>query len=169
METWNADYLDKQYALGKIPKPSHRTGNIFRGFELGLSGEGVESACTEDQASADPCRSTHVSVPISPPLSCLDPLVACLTDHPLLTLSRPASPADLEQNFTNFRPKGHPQEILKPCGKPTAGTSVWNTCIFRPGGTGVAAGANGVGPEPARHGQRHTHPRSQQTLPVISF
>ncbi len=90
METWNADYLDEQYSRwGKNPDAvSADWQNFFKGFELAEGGKG-RLACTEDQA----LRQSRVEAltyryrDIGHLLSCLDPLVACPTEHPLLTLS----------------------------------------------------------------------------------
>ena len=104
METWNADYLDEQYALWKKDPDAVSSDwqHFFRGFELGESTEGIEPACTEDQA----LRQTRVEAltyryrDIGHLLSCLDPLVSCPTEHPLLTLSTfGLTEADLDRTF----------------------------------------------------------------------
>ncbi len=104
METWNAEYLDEQYALWKKDPDavSPDWQHFFRGFELGQSGEDLELACTEDQA----LKQTRVEAltyryrDIGHLLSCLDPLVSCPTEHPLLTLSAfGLTEADLDRTF----------------------------------------------------------------------
>jgi 2-oxoglutarate dehydrogenase E1 component len=88
METWNADYLDAQYALWKKDPDalSYDWQNFFKGFELAAEGGG---ACTEDQALAQARVEalTYRYRDIGHLLSCLDPLVACPTEHPLLALA----------------------------------------------------------------------------------
>jgi len=122
METWNADYLDEQYALWKKNPDAVSSDwqHFFRGFELGESREGSETACTEDQA----LRQSRVGTltyryrDIGHLLSCLDPLVSCPTDHPLLTLSAfGLTDADLDRTFHTdlFSDRGQAtlKEILK--------------------------------------------------------
>jgi 2-oxoglutarate dehydrogenase E1 component len=85
METWNADYLDEQYERWKKDPGAVSADwqHFFKGFELA-----ADLACTEDQA----LRQSRVEAltyryrDIGHLLSCLDPLVACPTEHPLLAL-----------------------------------------------------------------------------------
>ncbi len=105
METWNADFIDAQYRRWK-KDPDSVTQDwqfFFKGFELAL-GEvpDNDAACTEDQA----LRQTRVEAlthryrDIGHLLSCIDPLVACPTSHPLLDI--PAfglDIADLDATF----------------------------------------------------------------------
>jgi 2-oxoglutarate dehydrogenase E1 component len=91
METWNADYLEEQYTRWKKDPDAVSSDwrHFFEGFELASEGKGLEAACTEDQA----LRQSRVEAltyryrDIGHLLSCLDPLVSCPTEHPLLTLS----------------------------------------------------------------------------------
>lgn len=118
METWSADYLDEQYVLWK-KNPNAVSSDwqhFFRGFELGESREGIEPACTEDQA----LRQSRVETltyryrDIGHLLSCLDPLVSCPTDHPYLTLSAfDLTAADLDRTFHTDLFSGRSQATLK--------------------------------------------------------
>ncbi|MGD8777047.1 MAG: thiamine pyrophosphate-dependent enzyme, partial [Syntrophobacterales bacterium] len=86
---WNADFIDEQYRLWKSDpsKVSQDWQFFFEGFELASAKEAeVVMVCDEDQIS----RQSRVEALIHRHrnlghlLSCLDPLAACPTDHPLL-------------------------------------------------------------------------------------
>ncbi|MFH2130878.1 MAG: 2-oxoglutarate dehydrogenase E1 component [bacterium] len=90
METWNADYLDRLYALWKRNPDAVSSDwrKYFKGFDLAADDKGPGETCTEDQA----LRQARVEAliyryrDIGHLLSCLDPLVSCPTQHPLLDL-----------------------------------------------------------------------------------
>jgi 2-oxoglutarate dehydrogenase E1 component len=88
----NADFLDSQYQRWKSDpgSVSEDWRIFFLGFEFGLSGEcGAVGICEETQV----LRQSRVELlihryrDIGHLLSCLDPLMACPTDHPLLDLN----------------------------------------------------------------------------------
>ena len=105
METWNADYIDAQYARWKKNPDavSQDWQFFFKGFELGQDGRlGEEPVCTEDQAlrQARVEALTYAYRDLGHLLSCLDPLVSCPTTHPLLALSAfGLDTTDLKETF----------------------------------------------------------------------
>ncbi|MDX9786485.1 MAG: 2-oxoglutarate dehydrogenase E1 component [Desulfobacterales bacterium] len=119
-ETWNLEFIDKQYQLWKkTPEALPRDWQIFfTGFDLSCDAPPAseEGDCTEDQS----LRQTRVEAltyryrDLGHLLSCLDPLVACPTDHPLLSPDAfGLSADDLERSFyTNLFP-GKRQAALR--------------------------------------------------------
>ena len=119
METWNAAFIDEQYALWK-ENPESVTQDwqlFFKGFELGQDGGGIEGAvCTEDQAQrqARVEALTYRYRDIGHLLSCLDPLVSCPTSHPLLDLSAfGLDAADQDEEFYTDLFSDRPRAKLK--------------------------------------------------------
>jgi len=104
-KTLNADYIEAQYKLWKtdpyqLPKDWQ---DFFDGFELGLA-SGIEPTATIDghqlklQSSVDELVFRYRD--LGHLMACLDPLVACPTDHPLLNLE--AFGLDTEDLDTEF-------------------------------------------------------------------
>jgi len=101
----NADFIDSQYQLWKSSpdRVSREWRAFFEGFELGAFPE-HEAAGLCDKAQV--MRQSHVEELIyryrdlGHLLACLDPLVSCAVDHPLLTLSAfNLSESDLDRTF----------------------------------------------------------------------
>ncbi|MFH0729831.1 MAG: 2-oxoglutarate dehydrogenase E1 component [Pseudomonadota bacterium] len=117
-ETWNAEFIDAQYRIWKeTPDALPRDWQIFfQGFDLSGSGRFPEQVPDEDQLLGQIRVETliHRYRDLGHLLSCLDPLVACPTDHPLLTLSAfEFTTADMDRSFfTNLFP-GQRQARLK--------------------------------------------------------
>ena len=90
---WSAEYIDAQYKRWQQdPEAVEKDWQFFfQGFELGLAGK-----AGADQDTCEPCDVESVRKQskvealvyryrdIGHLLSCLDPLAACPTDHPLL-------------------------------------------------------------------------------------
>jgi 2-oxoglutarate dehydrogenase E1 component len=101
----NADFVDSQYQRWKSdPKNVPRDWQLFfEGFELGVSGEcKAAGICEERQV----LRQSHVEElvhryrDLGHLLACLDPLMACPTDHPLLNLEAfDLTEDDLDRTF----------------------------------------------------------------------
>ncbi|MBI5442652.1 MAG: 2-oxoglutarate dehydrogenase E1 component, partial [Deltaproteobacteria bacterium] len=109
---FNADYIDRQYALWK--EDAGQVGAdwrlFFEGFELGASGPSP-AACTPD----DLLRQSRVEALIAAYrenghlLACLDPLVECPRSHPLLepsTYGLTETDLDREVYAPDFSPDG---------------------------------------------------------------
>lgn len=91
-ETFNADYIDDRYREWKKNPDSVSSdwNYFFKGFEWASPGEfRAEGVCTEDQALLQARADSLIYRyrDMGHLLSCLDPLVACPTDHPFLSLS----------------------------------------------------------------------------------
>lgn len=104
-ETWNAEFIDAQYKLWQTD-PSSVSKDwqfFFAGFELASSEDGAYGGGTDAvqlQQQANVFELIHRYRNIGHLLACLDPLVACPSDHPLLSLQAfDFSLPDLEQNF----------------------------------------------------------------------
>ncbi|MBW1891222.1 MAG: 2-oxoglutarate dehydrogenase E1 component [Deltaproteobacteria bacterium] len=90
-ETLNAEYIESQYAAWKDdPESVSRDWQyFFKGFDVAASG-GVAGAVRSDKGM--PSRQAHVERLIygyrhlGHILACMDPLSACPTEHPLLSL-----------------------------------------------------------------------------------
>ena len=101
----NADFVDSQYQRWKSdPKSVDQDWQIFfEGFELGVTGEcRAAGICEESQVlrQARVEQLIHRYRDVGHLLSCLDPLAACSTDHPLLELTGfELAEDDLERNF----------------------------------------------------------------------
>jgi 2-oxoglutarate dehydrogenase E1 component len=104
-ETLNAEFIDAQYKVWKAdPNAVSRDWRFFfEGFEMAgvIEGKG-EAVCDEDQA----LQQSRVEAliyryrDIGHLLACLDPLVSCPTDHPLLNFSAfDFTPEDLNTEF----------------------------------------------------------------------
>jgi len=104
-ETLNADFIDAQYRQWKSdPKSVSRDWQFFfEGFEIAADREPKGAAvCDEDQLLRQSRVETliHRYRDLGHLLACLDPLVACPTDHPLLNLSVfNLAPEDLHTKF----------------------------------------------------------------------
>ena len=104
-ETLNAEFIDAQYRLWKAdPNTVSRDWRFFfEGFEMaGAADPKVAAVCDEDQALRQSRVESliHRYRDIGHLLACLDPLVACPTDHPLLNLSSfNLASADLDTTF----------------------------------------------------------------------
>ncbi len=102
---WNAEFIEEQYRLWKADPnnvaPDWRS--FFAGFELAASREReAVLVCDEDQVQRQSRIETliHRYRDVGHLLACLDPLVACPTDHPLLDLSAfDLENEDLEREF----------------------------------------------------------------------
>lgn len=108
---WSAEYIEEQYALWqKDPGQVSREWQFFfQGFELGhaggavgVSAEAEGPTCDEDMVR----KQSRVEAlvyryrDIGHLLSCLDPLAACPTDHPLLNISAfGLGQADMDTSF----------------------------------------------------------------------
>jgi 2-oxoglutarate dehydrogenase E1 component len=117
-EAWNAEFVDAQYRIWKeTPDVLPRDWQIFfQGFDLS-EGEGLPEPALDEEQLLGQIRVEsliHRYRDLGHLLSCLDPLVACPTDHPLLTLSAFGfTPADMDRSFyTNLFP-GQRQARLK--------------------------------------------------------
>ena len=102
---WNAEFIEEQYRLWKTD-PNKVTADwrfFFAGFELAASREReAVLVCDEDQVQRQWRLETliHRYRDVGHLLACLDPLVACPTDHPLLDLSAfDLKNEDLEREF----------------------------------------------------------------------
>jgi 2-oxoglutarate dehydrogenase E1 component len=103
--TWNADFIDEQYRLWK-EDPNNVTPDwrfFFTGFELASAREreGV-GVCDEEQVRRQSRVESLVRRyrDLGHLLACLDPLVACPTDHPLLDLKAfHLTDEDLDREF----------------------------------------------------------------------
>ncbi|NOQ19487.1 MAG: 2-oxoglutarate dehydrogenase E1 component, partial [Desulfobacterales bacterium] len=91
-ETLSKDYIDAQYKVWKAdPKAVSRDWQFFfEGFEIaGAVERETTDVCDEDhvlrQSRVDALINRYRD--IGHFLACLDPLTACPTDHPLLSLS----------------------------------------------------------------------------------
>jgi 2-oxoglutarate dehydrogenase E1 component len=111
---WSAEFIEQQYALWqKDPEAVPKEWQFFfQGFELGHSrplsaapagAEAEEEVCDEERGR----KQSRVEAliyryrDIGHLLSCLDPLVACPTDHPLLNPSAfGLGQADMETGFS---------------------------------------------------------------------
>jgi 2-oxoglutarate dehydrogenase E1 component len=104
-EHLNLDFIESQYELWKAdPNAVSRDWRFFfEGFEMaGLREKATPDVCEEDQA----LRQSRVDEliyryrDIGHFLACLDPLTACPTEHPFLTLSAfNLTPEDLDLTF----------------------------------------------------------------------
>lgn len=103
--SWNADYIDAQYKLWKTePEKLSREWRIFfEGFDLAASGRITDEEVT---SAGQLPRQSRVQTLINRYrdlghlMACLDPLAACPTDHPLLSLAAfKLEPADLDHEF----------------------------------------------------------------------
>lgn len=104
-ETLNADFIDAQYHAWKADHASVSRDwqFFFQGFEIARTrGPEGESVCDEDQM----LRQSRVDEliyryrDVGHLLACLDPLVACPTDHPFLNLNAfGLTPGDLENHY----------------------------------------------------------------------
>jgi len=102
---WNSEYIEIQYQRWKNhPEQVDKDWRyFFQGFDLGFAqpaGAGVE--CDEDamrkQSKVEALISRYRD--IGHLMSCLDPLEACPTDHPLLNIAAfGLGEADLDQTF----------------------------------------------------------------------
>ncbi len=106
-DAFNADYIDEQYKRWKEDPESVSSDwrYFFKGFEFCDSGGKKEGACSEEtllaQSRADALIYRYRDM--GHLLSCLDPLTACPTDHPLLNISAfDLSQSDWETEF--YRP-----------------------------------------------------------------
>ena len=104
-ETWNAEYIESQYELWqKDPDSVSRDWQFFfKGFEIALSGrssaaDGTDESHILQQARVETLVYGYRS--LGHLLACLDPLVACPTEHPLLTFEAfNLNPDDLNREF----------------------------------------------------------------------
>lgn len=104
-ETWNAEFIDEQYKLWKEnPTTVPRDWQLFfKGFEMAADGQPAFGGTCEEDPSFRQTRIealTYRYRDLGHLLACLDPLVACPTDHPLLNISAfDLSPEDLGHDF----------------------------------------------------------------------
>jgi 2-oxoglutarate dehydrogenase E1 component len=127
-EALSADFIDQQYRLWKADpeKLSADWRFYFEGFELALKAAPkslpVSETVTDDDQSIRQARVEAMKYryrDLGHLLACLDPLMACPTDHPLLNLDAfDLSPEDLDREFftrrfSNNGPKTSLREIQK--------------------------------------------------------
>jgi 2-oxoglutarate dehydrogenase E1 component len=105
-DTFNADYIDEQFKKWKKNPESVSTDwdYFFKGFEWasqdGLKADEVLVSKDHAMLQANVESLIYRYRDIGHLLSCLDPLVACPTDHPFLNLSAfNLSEADLDKTF----------------------------------------------------------------------
>lgn len=104
-ETWNAEFIDEQYRIWKeTPDALPRDWRLFfQGFDLSVGGPATGASESGEEQLLRQIRVEHLVHryrDLGHLLSCLDPLVACPTDHPLLTLSAfDFTPDDLDRSF----------------------------------------------------------------------
>ena len=104
-ETWNSEFIDAQYKLWQSDPDSVSKDwqFFFAGFELAAKdttapADSIDAEQVQQQARVH--ELIHRYRDIGHLLACLDPLVACPTDHPLLSLeSFQLSPQDLTRSF----------------------------------------------------------------------
>ncbi|NLI83478.1 MAG: 2-oxoglutarate dehydrogenase E1 component [Deltaproteobacteria bacterium] len=103
----NTEYIEAQYERWKAdPEGVSREWRLFfQGFDLACSTVAGEASVTADarglelQSALEALIHRHRDV--GHLLACLDPLTACPTDHPLLSLSAfPFSETDLDRTFS---------------------------------------------------------------------
>ena len=112
---WNAEFIEAQYKRWKAdPTSVSRDWRFFfEGFELAASGApaAVEGFDEEQLLSQSRVESLiHRYRDLGHLLACLDPLAACPTEHPLLTLEAfNLTPKDLDREFftRRFATDGH--------------------------------------------------------------
>lgn len=104
-ETWSSEFIDAQYKLWQLdPNSVSKDWQFFfAGFEL-AAGDDSPAASPVDADHAQQQASVHELIhryrDIGHLLACLDPLVACPSDHPLLSMQAFGfTPQDLEQIF----------------------------------------------------------------------
>jgi 2-oxoglutarate dehydrogenase E1 component len=90
--TWNADYIDAQYQRWRSdPRSVSREWRIFfEGFELAAYPEREAAGVCDKIRLLKQARVQELIYryrDLGPLLACLDPLMACPTEHPLLNLS----------------------------------------------------------------------------------
>jgi len=116
---WNADFIEAQYQRWKAdPNTVSRDWRIFfEGFELAVAGTPAAAPVDDEEHLV---RQSRVEALIyryrdlGHLLACLDPLVACPTDHPLLRLEAfGLSPEDLDREFFTRRFAGSRRAPLK--------------------------------------------------------
>jgi 2-oxoglutarate dehydrogenase E1 component len=103
--TWNADFVDEQYQRWKTDPKSVSSDwrFFFTGFELASArDEEAVVVCDEEQVRRQSRveNLVHRYRDLGHLLACLDPLVACPTDHPLLDLRAfSLTEEDLDREF----------------------------------------------------------------------
>ena len=106
---WNAEFIEEQYKRWKADSTSvsHDWRFFFEGFELAASGAPKASGGFDEQQLLRQSRVESLIYryrDLGHLLACLDPLVACPTEHPLLTLQAfNLSPQDLDREFFTRR------------------------------------------------------------------
>ena len=118
-ETFNAEYIDEQYRRWKAePGSVSRDWQIFfKGFEIAYDQAPViAGALNQDQVlkQSRVMALKHRYRELGHLLACMDPLEACPTDHPLLSLETfGLSLEDLEQEFFTHQMDGEKKALLK--------------------------------------------------------
>jgi 2-oxoglutarate dehydrogenase E1 component len=109
---WNAEFIDEQYQRWKVDPNSVSSDwrFFFTGFELASAREqAAVVVCDEEQVRRQSRVESlvHRYRDLGHLLACLDPLVACPTDHPLLNLRAfNLAEDDLDREFyTNLFPE----------------------------------------------------------------
>ena len=104
-ETWNSEFIDAQYKQWQSD-PDSLTKDwqfFFAGFELAAAHKITAPVSIDEEhilQQAKVHELIHRHRDIGHLLACLDPLVACPTDHPLLSLeSFQFTPDDLTRHF----------------------------------------------------------------------
>ncbi len=106
MDTLNADYIESQYRLWKA-NPDNVTSDwqfFFKGFEFAATGQSQSTPPTAISASSQEQAKVECLIrryrDLGHLLACMDPLSACPTDHPLLSLDAlELKTDDLEKTF----------------------------------------------------------------------
>src|SRR5512139_187411 len=121
--TWNADFIDEQYQRWKTDPDSVSSDwhFFFTGFELASTREReAVVVCDEEQVRRQSRVESlvHRYRDLGHLLACLDPLVACPTDHPLLNVKAlNLTEDDLDREFyTDLFPesgRGTLREIIR--------------------------------------------------------
>lgn len=119
IETFNADYIDEQYRRWKTaPESVSRDWqSFFKGFDIAFDRPsdsagvgGVDQMLKQSRVEA----LKHRYRDLGHLLACMDPLAACPTEHPLLSLeSFGLSYDDLEQEFFILQSDGEGKAPLK--------------------------------------------------------
>ena len=119
IETFNAKYIDEQYRRWKAApgSVSRDWQNFFKGFEIAYDqAPAAAGVLNQDQVlkQSRVMALKHRYRELGHLLACMDPLAACPTDHPLLSLETfGLTLEDLEQEFFIHQMDGENKALLK--------------------------------------------------------